>query len=172
MPKRTLNSPNQDTQPRTPKTPRVENEKNAKSPPEKSSPRAKHHLVEIDVFSRNGQKVAEDLTTKQLINIWLSLEPDAEIDGCSSHRTANGIRAHYFLKQPVSLSELYPEPEFTYEGSEGVLQCRIVGLTNIRAPRLGETITVCITRTHFGVPLEMIERWIMKYAAIITSPRY
>lgn len=170
MPKRTLSSPNQDAQPKTPKTPRIE--KVAETPPEKLSPRAKHRLVKIDVFSKNGQKVTEDLTTKQLINIWLSLEPDAEIDGCSSHRTANGIRAHYFLKQPVSLSELYPEPEFAYEGPEGVLQCRIVGLTNIRAPRHGEGVTVCITRTHFGVPLEMIERWITKYATIVTSPRY
>lgn len=169
MPKRELSSPSQAFQPKSPKTPRVGN---PATPPTKVSPRAKHLHVKIDVFSKNGQKVTEDLTTKQLINIWMSLEPDAEIDGCSSHRTANGIRAHFFLKQPVSLSELFPEPEFSHEGTDGVYQCRIVGLNNIRAPQEGETITVCITRTHFGVPLEMVERWIKKFGTVITSPRY
>ncbi len=50
-------------------------------------------------------------------------------------------------------------------------QCRIVGLNDVRPLKVRETITVCITRTHFSVPLEVIEEWIAKFGTIITKPR-
>ncbi len=141
------------------------------------SPTVKTNLVKIEILTKNGNKIKEDLPIKTLIELWNSLETDKEIDGCSSHRKGGGIiRAHFFLKQSISLGEIHPEPEFTFERTTPLVtdsfQCKIVGLNEIRPPRSGETITVCVTRTHFGVPLGVIEQWLSKFGEIVTKPRY
>lgn len=143
-----------------------------------NSPTGKTQLVKIDILTKNGARLKEDLTVKVLVELWKSLETDSEVDGCSSHRKAGGaIRAHFFLKSPVTLGELYPEPDFSFEKTNQFtqttdsFQCRIVGLEEIRPPKPGEIITACITRTNFSVPLPIIEQWIEKFGEIVTKPR-
>jgi hypothetical protein len=140
------------------------------------SPATKTNLVKIEILSKNGSKLSEDLPTKTLIELWQSLENDAEVDGCSSHRKHGGIiRAHFFLKKQISLGELHPEPEFTFERTTPIatdsFQCRIVGLGDVRKPNPGEIVTACITRTHFSATAEVIEQWIGKFGEIVTKPR-
>ncbi len=36
-------------------------------------------------------------------------------------------------------------------------------------PALKKTITVCVTRTHFSVPLEVINEWISKFGTVVTK---
>jgi hypothetical protein len=142
-----------------------------------SSPAAKTNLVKIEIFTKNGAKLNEDLPTKTLIDLLLSLDADVEIDGCSSHRKHGGvIKAHFFLKKPISLGDLHPEPEFTYERTTPLatdsFQCRIIGLNDIRKPNPGEIVTACITRTHFNATTEIIEQWFSRFGEIVTKPRY
>jgi hypothetical protein len=141
------------------------------------SPAAKTNLVKIEIFSKNGNKLNEDLPTKTLLEIWQFLETDAEVDGCSSHKKHGGvIKAHFFLKKPISIGELHPEPEFTFERTSPLatdsFQCRIIGLNDVRKPNPGEIVTACITRTHFNASMEVIEEWIGKFGEIVTKPRY
>jgi hypothetical protein len=170
MPKRMHNSPG--TSHKTPsKSARIE-------PPvqPKRSPSSKVRLVKVDITTKNGNRISEDLPVKTLIELWKSLESDVEVEGCSSHRRpGGGIRVTYSLKNLISLGELHPEPEFVYERTTPIqtdsFQCRIVGLHDVRPPKVGETVTVCITRTHFSVPLEIIEEWLSKFGTIVTKPR-
>ncbi len=153
------------------KTPRIE----PRSLP-KSSPTSKVRLVKVDIVSKNGGRISEDLPIKTLIELWKTLESDAEVEGCSSHRRPGGaIRVTYSLKNLISLGELHPEPDFVYERTTPIqtdsFQCRILGLNDVRPPKIGENVTVCITRTHFSVPLEIIEEWISKFGTIVTKPR-
>jgi hypothetical protein len=168
MPKRTNNSPGNSQKSTPAKTARIE--------PPKSSPTIKARLVKIDIVTINGAKITEDLPVKTLVEIWKSLDSDIEVEGCSSHRRpGGGIRVNYCLKDLVTLGELNPEPDFVFERTTPLrtdaFQCKIVGLNDVRPPKPGENITVCITRTHFSVPLEIIEEWIGKFGTIITKPR-
>jgi hypothetical protein len=170
MPKRTNNSPGTSPKSGTPaKTARVE-----KKP--KNTPTQKSKVVKIDIVSKNGNKINEDLPVKTLLEIWNFLDSDSEPEGCSSHRRPGGaIRAAFCLKTPVCLGELYPEPEFTFERTSPLqtdaFLCKIVGLDDVRPPKAGENVTLSITRTHFAVPLEVIEEWISKFGTIVTKPR-
>jgi hypothetical protein len=142
----------------------------------KASPTSKVRLVKIDIVTINGTKISEDLPVKTLIELWKSLETEVEVEGCSSHRRPGGIiRVNFSLKELICLGEIHPEPEFVFERTTALktdaFQCRIVGLNDVRPPKVGETITVCVTRTHFSVPLEIVEEWIAKFGTIITKPR-
>lgn len=161
-----------ETQQNSPKARRVE-----RPPPAPRSPTAKTQLVKIDILTKNGAKLNEDLPIDTLIELWASLETEAAAEGCSSHRKAGGaIRAYFYLNKAISLSEIHPEPEFNYNRSTPLttdsFQCRIADCNGIRRPKKEEIITVCITRTHFGVPLDVIEMWTEKFGKIITKPRY
>jgi hypothetical protein len=169
MPKRTINSPGTSQTTTPAKTARFQS-------PVKSSPTSKVRIVKIDVVSVNGNRISEDLPIKTLIELWKSLDTEIAIEGCSSHRRPGGaIRVNYCLKELICLGEIHPEPEFVFERTTTLrtdaFQCKIVGLNDVRAPKVGETVIVCITRTHFAVPLEIIEEWIAKFGTIVTKPR-
>ncbi len=151
--------------------------KNAKVDEKLNSPTLKTNLVKIDILTKNGGKLNEDLPTKTLIDIWKSLDTEVEVDGCSSHKKHGGvIKAHFFLKVPICLGELHPQPEFTYERTTPLatdtFECRIIGLNEVRKPVPGEIVTACITRTHFGATAEAIQEWISKFGEVVTKPRY
>jgi hypothetical protein len=169
MPKRTNEA--------TPNLPPAVTPKNARVEEKLSSPTAKTNHVKIEIYSKNGGKLNEDLSTKTLIEIWKLLDTDAEIDGCSSHKKHGGvIKAYFFLKSQISLGELHPEPEFSYEMTTllatDTFQCRIIGLNEVRNPKPGEIVMACITRTHFNATAEIIEQCISKFGEVVTKPRY
>ena len=82
---------------------------------------------------------------------------------------------YFYLKKVIGLSEVHPEPEFTFNRTTPIatdsFQCRIAECNGIRRPKKEEVITVCITRTHFGVPLDIIGQWMEKFGQIVTQPR-
>jgi hypothetical protein len=158
----------------TPKASRVEATKQVKT----LSPTSKSQLIKIDILTKNGKRLDEDLPIKTLVELWNSLEVDTTtVDGCSLFRKPGGvIRAHFFLKEPIALGEIHPEPEFEFQRTNAITtdsyQCRILGLNDFRPPKPGETITICITRTNFSVPFPVIEQWIERFGDIVTKPRY
>jgi len=143
------------------------------------TPGGKTRVVRIEVNLLNGCEFEHTLPTSDIINIWkkaLKLE-HIGIARQANFRGFNSFRINYRLKEPVYLSDLIDNPEFTYEkplntGHSDTYTGRVLDVEDIEEAKLGETVTIIVKRTNAELSETQIEAWLMRFGKIISPPRY
>jgi hypothetical protein len=139
------------------------------------SPTSKINVFKLDIVSCNGRDLSGvEIGAADIEKIWTDsiIRELDDLSGYNSTKSRGGteIRLQYQLKKPMSIRDIAWEAEFNYEkeGPRGteILRCRVVGLSGVRQPVIGEKVKVTVIATNFDITKEQIIEWIGKFGKI------
>jgi hypothetical protein len=139
------------------------------------SPSSKIKIFKLDVISCNGRDLSGvEIGAATLEKIWTDsiIRELDDLIGYTAIKSKGGteIRLQYQLKNPMSIREIAWESEFNHEqeGPRGteILRCRVVGLSGIRQPTIGEKVRVTFVSNNFDVTPDQMIEWISRYGKV------
>jgi hypothetical protein len=139
------------------------------------SPTSKINVFKLDIVSSNGRDLSGvEIGAADIERIWTDsiIRELDDLSGYTSTKSKGGteIRLQYQLKKPMSIRDIAWEAEFNYEreGTRGteILRCRVVGLSGVRQPTIGEKVKITVITTNFDISSDQIVEWIAKFGKI------
>ncbi len=139
------------------------------------SPTSKINVFKLDIVSSNGRDLSGvEIGAADIERIWTDsiIRELDDLSGYTSTKSRGGteIRLQYQLKKPMSIRDIAWEAEFNYEreGPRGteILRCRVVGLSGVRQPAIGEKVKITVITTNFDIASDQIIEWIAKFGKI------